>query len=66
MGRERAIIRWEVYHQMLLEEAQRLERALASSAEPAAEASEKSMRERLAELQSKRHALGPSPKAKMG
>ncbi|HLW01317.1 MAG TPA: hypothetical protein VKT82_21865 [Ktedonobacterales bacterium] len=64
MGRERAIIRWEVRQQMLLEELHRLEQALA--APPEQEPSEKPAPERLAELRAKLQALGPSPKAKMG
>jgi hypothetical protein len=64
MGRERAIIRWEVHHQMLLEERQRLEQALA--APPVQEPSGKPVSERLTELQAKLQRLGPSPRAKMG
>ena len=66
MGRERAIIRWDVHYQMLLEDVQRLERALAAPEGQEAKASEKPARERLAELRSKLQAMGPSPKAKMG
>ncbi len=64
MGRERAIIRWDVHQQMLLEELRRLEQALAAPQEPGA--AETAARERLAELRAKLHAMGPSPKAKMG
>ncbi len=64
MGRERAIIRWEVHRQILLEELQRLEQARAASEEKAA--SEETERQRQAELQARLQAMGPSPRAKMG
>jgi hypothetical protein len=64
MGRERAIIRWDVHRQMLLEELERLKQTLLASA--GQEISEEAMRERLAELQARLQAMGPSPQAKMG
>jgi hypothetical protein len=64
MGRERAIIRWDVHRQMLLEELQRLERARPASAEEAVAAER--VQERLLELRARLQAMGPSPQAKMG
>lgn len=64
MGRERAIIRWDVHRQMLLEEVQRLEQALRAS--EGKESSDDAARERLAELQARLRTMGPSPHAKMG
>ena len=63
MGRERAIIRWDVHRQMLLEELERLKQAPPASA--GQEASE-AARERLTALQARLQAMGPSPQAKMG
>ncbi len=63
MGRDRAIIRWEVHRQMLLEELQRLERANAASGSgKAAEA----VSDRMLDLRARLQAMGPSPQAKMG
>jgi hypothetical protein len=64
MGRERAIIRWDVHRQMLLEELERLMQTRLASA--GQEVSEEAMRERLAALQARLQAMGPSPQAKMG
>ena len=63
MGRDRAIIRWEVHRQMLLEELQRLERAnTASGSGKVAEAAS----DRMLDLRARLQAMGPSPQAKMG
>ena len=63
MGRERAIIRWDVHRQLLLEELQRLEQARrASEGKESSEAAEA----RLAELRARLQGMGPSPRAKMG
>ncbi len=64
MGRERAIIRWDVHRQILLEELERLKRTRPASA--GQEAAEEATRERIAELQARLQAMGPSPQAKMG
>jgi hypothetical protein len=64
MGRERAIIRWDVHRQMLLEELRGLEQVRSAPAEPAV--AEDVARQRLAELQARLHAMGPSPQARMG
>ncbi|HEY7347247.1 MAG TPA: hypothetical protein VH599_02925 [Ktedonobacterales bacterium] len=64
MGRERAIIRWDVHRRLLLEELRRLEQAR-SPAEGKKDA-EEAANERLAELRARLKAMGPSPKAKMG
>jgi coenzyme F420-reducing hydrogenase delta subunit len=65
MGRERAVIRWEVRQQMLLDELQRVEQELAAS-EQMEGASVEALQERLKELRAKLHKLGPTPRAKMG
>ena len=65
MGRERAIIRWDVHRQMLLDELRRLERSLASSPPEDAGAAE-SLKARIAELRADLRHMGPSPQAKMG
>ncbi|HEY7354967.1 MAG TPA: hypothetical protein VH590_00830 [Ktedonobacterales bacterium] len=64
MGRERAIIRWDVHRQMLLEELERLKQTPPASG--GQEASEAVARERLVALQARLQAMGPSPQAKMG
>lgn len=64
MGRERAIIRWDVHRQLLLEELQRLEQARRSS--EGKESSEEPTQARLAELRARLQGMGPSPRAKMG
>lgn len=63
MGRERAIIRWEVHQRVLQEELQRLEQLLAAaSGGDAAEA----LKARIEEVRARLRQMGPSPKAKMG
>jgi hypothetical protein len=64
MGRERAIIRWDVRRQMLLEEMRRLEQTLAPAEGKAA--AEESAQKHLAELRARGQAMGPAPRAKMG
>jgi len=64
MGRERAIIRWNVHRQLLLEELHRLEQARRSS--EGKESSEEAAEARLAELRARLQGMGPSPRAKMG
>ena len=64
MGRERAIIRWDVHRQMLLEEVQRLEQT--RQAAEAKASPDESAQERVAQLRAKLRAMGPSPQAKMG
>jgi hypothetical protein len=65
MGRERAIIRWDVHRQMALDELHRLEQSLASLASGDASAVE-SLQARIGELRAKVRLMGPSPQAKMG
>ena len=65
MGRERAVIRWEIHRQVLLDELLRVEQELVAS-ETQVEGSQEALRARLAELQARLRALGPDPRAKMG
>ncbi len=65
MGRERAVMRWEVRQQMLLDEIQRVEQELAAS-EQREGAAVAMLQERLKELRARLHRLGPTPKARMG
>ena len=65
MGRERAIIRWDVHRQMLLDELRRLEQAQASSPPEDTGAAEP-LKARLEELRAALRHMGPSPLAKMG
>lgn len=69
MGRERAVLRWDIHDSLLQERIARAEQALVSLGNPA----NPRTRERaahltaeLANLQRQRDALGPSPRAKMG
>jgi hypothetical protein len=65
MGRERAIIRWDVHRQMLLDELRRLEQAQVSAPpEDAGEAPP--LKARITELRAALRQMGPSPQAKMG
>lgn len=71
MGRERAVLRWDVHASLLDERIARAEQALASLETPAP--TNPRTRERaahlkaeLAELHRQRTALGPTPRAKMG
>ena len=65
MGRERAIIRWDIHRQMVLDELHRLEQSLASLPSGDASAAE-SLQARIDELRAKVRLMGPSPQAKMG
>ena len=65
MGRERAIIRWDVHRQMLLDELRRLEQSLASLPPEDAGAAE-SLKARIEEVRAALRQMGPSPQAKMG
>ncbi len=65
MGRERAIIRWDVHRQMLLDELRRLEQSLASLPPEDAGAAE-SLKARIEEVRASLRHMGPSPQAKMG
>lgn len=65
MGRERAIIRWDVHRQMLLDELRRLEQSLASLPAEDTSAAE-SLKARIEEVRANLRHLGPSPQAKMG
>jgi hypothetical protein len=65
MGRERAIIRWEVQRQMLVDELHRLEQSLAATA-PGEQDVVEGLRTRKAELEARLRAMGPDPRAKMG
>jgi len=65
MGRERAVIRWEIHRQVLLDELQRARHDLAALEEKAENATAV-LRARQAELRARLRALGPDPRAKMG
>lgn len=65
MGRERAIIRWDVHRQMLLDELRRLERSLASLPPEETGAAEP-LQARILEVRANLRYMGPSPQAKMG
>lgn len=65
MGRERAIIRWDVHRQMLLDELRRLEQSLESLPPENASAAEP-LKARITELRADLRHMGPSPQAKMG
>lgn len=69
MGRERAIMRWDIRASLLRERIERAEHTLAALA-PAASGRERDKRLRtereLADLHAQLAALGPSPRAKMG
>ncbi|HLZ25176.1 MAG TPA: hypothetical protein VKQ30_23895 [Ktedonobacterales bacterium] len=65
MGRERAVLRWDIHASLLQERIARTEQALSSLGAPANQRT----RERAAELADLRRqlaALGPTPRAKMG
>lgn len=64
MGRERGIIRWDVQRQMLLEELHRLQQTLRASEGKAPP--DEAVVERVAQIQARLRAMGPSPQAKMG
>lgn len=71
MGRERAVLRWDVHASLLDERIARAEQALASLEAPAptnplARERVAHLKAELAELQRQRAALGPTPRAKMG
>lgn len=69
MGRERAILRWDVRASLLGGRIERLEQTLSSLA-PSAGARERERQLRLEQeldaLRAQLAALGPSPRAKMG
>ena len=65
MGRERAVMRWEVRQQMLLDELQRVEQELVVL-DQVESGSAEALQERLRELRARLHKLGPAPKARMG
>lgn len=69
MGRERAILRWDVRASLLRDRIERAEQALTSSG-PSAGAREREKQLRLEHdlnaLRAQLAALGPSPRAKMG
>lgn len=69
MGRERAVLRWDIHTALLRKRIEAAEHALASLG-PASASHELDKRERLerelANLNARLAALGPSPRAKMG
>lgn len=69
MGRERAVLRWDIRASLLRGQIERAERALAELG-PAAGQRDRDKRARmereLATLRDRLNALGPSPRAKMG
>ncbi|MGH2517871.1 MAG: hypothetical protein ACRDHP_19665 [Ktedonobacterales bacterium] len=69
MGRERAVLRWDIHYSLLQERIARAEQALASLGAPANPRTRERASHLTAELASlhrQRDALGPSPRAKMG
>ena len=75
MGRERGVLRWDIHYSMLAQRLEKVESALTSleAESPTAKTNLReraSQREKLVherkELQQQIHALGPSPRAKMG
>lgn len=73
MGRERAVLRWDVHASLLEERIARAEQALSSLGTPANANANHRTRERAAQLKAELAtlrqqvaALGPSPRAKMG
>jgi hypothetical protein len=72
MGREREIQRWEIHDALLAEAIARAEAELAAlppdeagRTEPERERA-RTLFDQIEDLRLRRHALGPSPKAKMG
>ena len=63
-ARERNVLRWDAHRALLDEEIARLERELAG-ADPKSPASS-ALRQQLDDALRRRHALGPSPRPKMG
>ncbi|MBF6589741.1 MAG: hypothetical protein IVW57_04325 [Ktedonobacterales bacterium] len=70
MGRERAVLRWDIHGTLLRERLERIEATLAAPPAVPATSQERAERERLArerqDVLSRLRALGPSPRAKMG
>jgi len=65
MGRERAVLRWDVHRRMVLDELRRLEQSLAGPGTVDASTAA-SRRARIEDLRARLQELGPSPQAKMG
>ena len=69
MGRERAVLRWDVHASLLQERIARAEQALAALGAPGNPRNREraaQLTAELAELRRQLAALGPSPRAKMG
>jgi hypothetical protein len=69
MGRERAVLRWDVRSALLTQQLARAERQLATFEEPAgARERERVARltQEIEQIRRELQALGPSPRAKMG
>ena len=69
MGRERAVLRWDIHATLLQERIARVEQALASLESPPGPRTRERAAQLTAELADLRRqlaALGPTPRAKMG
>jgi hypothetical protein len=69
MGRERAVLRWDIHASLLEERLARAEQARASLGQPTGQRSRERAAQldaELAELRRRLAALGPTPRAKMG
>lgn len=74
MGRERAVLGWDIHHTLLRDAIARTEALLAVQPQPApgtatppeAQAHALPLSDELASLRRQLRALGPSPRAKMG
>jgi hypothetical protein len=72
MGRERAVLCWDIHHTLLHDAIARTEGQLAaqqpvsSAPEQEAQAHAQALNDELASLRRQLRALGPSPRAKMG
>lgn len=69
MGRERAVLRWDIHASLLEERIVRAEQALSSVGPPTGSRTREriaQLTDELADLRRQLAALGPSPRAKMG
>ena len=67
MGRERAILRWDIHASQLQQRVARVEEQLAALGEPAGPRDRAArLAAELEDLRGQLRALGPSPRAKMG
>jgi len=69
MGRERAVLRWDIHTSLLQQRITRMEQQLAALDQPTGPRERERAARLAADLEDLRHrlqALGPSPRAKMG